>query len=290
VNVQGDRRGKGPGDGDVAVDTDSSVILAGAAMDAPVRMRWLDGELVYFSAPSPRKRKPNQDALGALALSATEGILAVADGVGGLPCGGEAAAAVVSCLVNTGSAAHKRTGETDIVRSLKNANQALLDEGDHRATTIAVVHICGRHVTPHHVGDSSVMVTGQRGRVKLMTVAHSPTGIALALGLLNERGAMFHPQRHLVNEIVGQDDMHVETGKAVSMTTRDTLVIATDGLWDNLFVDEIKTVVRTGSLRNAANELVDAVHRRMGQKRSNEPGKPDDLTFFLYRPAPDRNA
>lgn len=253
-------------------------------MPEPVWLPWLDGELVYYTAPSPRKRKPNQDALGAVALSPTEGLLAVADGVGGLPCGGEAAAAVVNCLVDAGKAARKRQGETDIVRSLQKVNRALLAQGDHRATTIAVVHICGGRITPHHVGDSSVMVTGQRGRVKLMTVAHSPTGIALALGLMNERSAMFHPQRHMVNEVVGQDDMRVETGKPVSLTSRDTLLVATDGLWDNLFVDEIKAVVCSGPLLKGATELVDQVHRRMGQKRAREPGKPDDLTFFLYRP------
>ncbi|MHC4422347.1 MAG: PP2C family protein-serine/threonine phosphatase, partial [Planctomycetota bacterium] len=64
---------------------------------------------------------------------------------------------------------------------------------------------------------------------------------------------------------------------------RDTLVLGSDGLFDNLHLEEITEYVRKGPLARAAESLAAACRRRMCEPRADHPSKPDDLTFLLYR-------
>ena len=61
------------------------------------------------------------------------------------------------------------------------------------------------------------------------------------------------------------------------------MLIASDGLVDNLRPDEIVELVRKGDLLNAGRRLVDETLRRMNSP-DLEPSKPDDLTVILFRP------
>jgi hypothetical protein len=61
------------------------------------------------------------------------------------------------------------------------------------------------------------------------------------------------------------------------------MVVATDGLFANLRIGEIASIVRRNSLEMAAWALVDAIARRMSGSDADSPCQPDDVTFILYR-------
>jgi serine/threonine protein phosphatase PrpC len=67
------------------------------------------------------------------------------------------------------------------------------------------------------------------------------------------------------------------------LATFDTIVIASDGLWDNLFSDEIIEIVRQGPLAQVGRRLARSTRQRMFMAEDNVPSKPDDLSFVLYR-------
>ena len=71
--------------------------------------------------------------------------------------------------------------------------------------------------------------------------------------------------------------------QAVSRERPDTLVLGSDGLFDNLHLEEITEYVRKGPLPRAAEAMADACRRRMCEPQPDHPSKPDDLTFLLYR-------
>ncbi|MEN8164347.1 MAG: ATP-binding protein, partial [Acidobacteriota bacterium] len=48
--------------------------------------------------------------------------------------------------------------------------------------------IDGRSIRPYHVGDSQAVVCGQRGKLKLQTMAHAPVAYAVEAGVLDEDG------------------------------------------------------------------------------------------------------
>ena len=150
--------------------------------------------------------------------------------------------------------------------------------------TLAVVEIQGRTVRPYHVGDSMILTSGQRGKIKLQTIAHSPVGYAVEAGFLDRDEAMHHEERHLISNMIGSEAMHITIGAPVKLADRDTLLVASDGLGDNLHLDEIVERIRRGPLAKVAERLrVDSI-TRMNSPPKGQPSKPDDMTFIVYRP------
>jgi serine/threonine protein phosphatase PrpC len=68
------------------------------------------------------------------------------------------------------------------------------------------------------------------------------------------------------------------------MAPLDTLLLASDGLFDNLLPNEIIEAVRSGPLEEAVGGLIETAQQRMAAKEGSAPCKPDDLTVIAYRP------
>ena len=173
-----------------------------------------------------------------------------------------------------------------ILDGIEQANSRIIGLGLGAATTIAVAEIDARAVRSYHVGDSMILVTGQRGKIKYQTISHSPVAYAVEAGLVHTDDAIYHEDRHLISNMIGSGDMRVEIGPRLTLAPRDTVVVASDGLFDNLQVQEIVAIVRSGPLLAAATELASKCRARMLEFSEQRPHKPDDLSFVLYRPDP----
>jgi serine/threonine protein phosphatase PrpC len=77
--------------------------------------------------------------------------------------------------------------------------------------------------------------------------------------------------------------MRIDLGPLIELRPRDTLVAATDGLFDNLTLEEIVHIVRKGELLQSTGRLVAHCRERMSGT-SEGPCKPDDLTVIVFRP------
>ena len=127
------------------------------------------------------------------------------------------------------------------------------------------------------------MVIGQRGAIRLQTLAHSPTGLAVEAGFLNQRDALHHHERHLVSNFLGAPNMRIDIGTEIRLRPRDTVIIASDGLMDNVHNSEIIERVRKGPLVKAADAVIALARRRMNGTATEQPSKPDDLSLILFR-------
>ena len=85
--------------------------------------------------------------------------------------------------------------------------------------------------------------------------------------------------------MIGSNQMRIEIGPPIEMAPRDTLLIASDGLFDNLLPNEIVETVRRGPLDEAIGDLVEVARQRMANQVEGMPSKPDDLTVIAYRPS-----
>lgn len=243
------------------------------------------GSAAVYSARCPGKSTPNEDAAALIPFDERSGVLLVADGVGG-DRGGEQASRVAVEAIWTALEHASREGmmlRTAILDGIESASGAVSALGVGAATTLVALEIQDGSVRPYHVGDSMILVVGQRGKIKLQTVSHSPIGFAVEAGVLDEAEAMHHEDRHLVSNVLGAPDMRIEIGSAIELAARDTVLLASDGLVDNLRVEEVADRVRTAPIREAANRLAEAARQRMDQPREGEPSKPDDLTFVGFR-------
>ncbi len=114
-------------------------------------------------------------------------------------------------------------------------------------------------------------------------MAHSPTGFAVQAGFLDERDALHHEERHLVSNFLGTSDMRIDVGATIELKPRDTVLVASDGLTDNLHLEEIIARVRKGPLAGAVEQTVALADERMRGEQAGEPCKPDDLSLILFR-------
>ena len=243
------------------------------------------GVVAVYSSRCPEKESANEDAALLLPCDGGRGVLAVADGFGGQPAGAQASERALSAVAGAVQKALSEGSELreGILNGFEQANEAVCALGVGAATTLAVVEIADDLVRPYHAGDSEVLVVGQRGKVKLTTLSHSPVGYAVEAGVLEESEALDHEDRHIVSNLVGSSEMRIDVGPVLKLSQRDTVLIASDGLFDNLQIDEIVGRIRKGPLGRAADALAGACRRRMQNPTDGLPSKPDDLTFMLFR-------
>lgn len=257
-------------------------------LEMPERVTVAGGVAVVFTHRCPGKTTPNEDCAALIPVGAEAAVLVVADGVGGVRGGHQASALAVRTLVAALSDCQPDPSalRTAILDGIERANQAILDLGLGAATTLAAVEVRGQRMRPYHVGDSMILLVGQRGKVKWQAVPHSPVGYAIEAGVIDEQAAMTHEDRHIVSNVVGSSDMHIEVGPERVMAPRDSLILASDGLCDNLRVDEIIALTRCGDPLERLRATTERARERMLAEPEllvGDPCKPDDLTAILFR-------
>jgi len=244
------------------------------------------GRVGVFSARSPEpNRERNEDAAAVFGIDERRAVLVLADGVGGIRGGDVAAATAIQEMDRAlrKGLREEQSLRTCIIDGFENANRAVIDSGLGSATTLAVLEVDGETIRSYHAGDSPVIAVGQRGRLKLETVAHSPVGYAVESGVIDEREAMNHHERHVVSNVVGDAEMRIEVGTSLPMARRDTVILASDGLSDNLHTREIIQRIRVGPLAKVMERLMSEARKRMQEPGAGKPSKPDDLTFIVFR-------
>lgn len=261
------------------------LVLNGAFEPDQIDVEVAGGSAVALSQKDPGKQTENEDTAAVIPYGPGAAVLVVADGAGGLPAGKRASLTAVTTLAASLQTAMDKTLllRTAILNGIEAANEAVLALANGSATTMTVITIEGLVARSYQIGDSEALVVGQRGRIKLQTTAHSPTGFAVEAGFLDEREALHHEDRHLVSNFLGTSDMRIDVGAGVELRPRDTVLVASDGLTDNVHLDEIVEHVRTGGLVESAAAVVKLAEERMSGAVSGQPSKPDDLSLILFR-------
>ena len=253
------------------------------ALEAPC------GRAVLISNPAIDKdtsnpNQMNEDAAGFWALSESSVVLALADGLGGGPAGAQASAIAMQALDQALSLpAGPDSLRGRIVDAFEAANASVLDLGIGAGTTLVVVEISDQVARPFHAGDSSAFMVGQRGRVRFETTPHSPVGYAVASGMLEPEDVHHHEERHILSNCIGSRAMHIEMGAPIPMAPFDTLVLATDGITDNMRRHDLIELARIGDPARAAVRIREGVRAVMAGRDPSLPAHPDDATILLYR-------
>ena len=240
------------------------------------------GVLVSHCAPDPTTaNRVNEDSL-AIIERGDSAVIVVADGAGGHPRGEDASAAAVEAIKNACAGKRAEQLRSAILDGFEAANKAVLDiQGS--ATTLVVVEVSRSFARVFHAGDSTAWVIGQRGKIHFETVRHSAEGHALESGLFSEEELSDRSDLHVLTNLLGMPDMRVSVSLPVPLRSRDTVVVATDGISDNLNIDELIGHVRTGAIEESFASVVNQSTARM-QGQLEGPTKPDDYTLVMFRP------
>ncbi len=261
------------------------LILDGAVEPELRSARMGGGTLVAYTCRCPGKPTDNEDTVAAIPYGPDATVLVIADGAGGLPAGRKASRTAVTTLEASLQTSMSETTllRTAILTGIEQANKAVLALANGSATTLTVMTIEGRIARSYQIGDSEAIVAGRRGKVKAQTLAHSPTGFAVEAGFLDQRAALHHEERHLVSNLLGSSDMRIDVGATVELSPYDTVLLASDGLTDNIHIEEIVELMRKGTLQDALEALTRLALRRMSAESKTQPSKPDDLSVIIFR-------
>ena len=256
-------------------ETDAGVVLQNTGA----------GTVAYYSEKRPGKTTANEDSLGIIPLNNDDCVLLVADGMGGMPCGDQASRlAVEQISLSLQDAEETESGyRTAVLNGIDAAHDAIVKLAVGAGSTVAMVEIWKQMARAYHVGDSEILVVGQRGKVKFQSIPHSPVGYAVQSGMLDQSEALHHDDRHIISNFLGDAEMSIEIGFNIKLARFDTVLIASDGLFDNLYLNEIIDIIRKGRLRRAGEKLAQLVNARMLGADSGHPSKPDDVSFILFR-------
>ncbi len=247
-------------------------------------LEFLDGDVGIYSARCPGKTTANEDSVAIIPFDENSGVLVVADGMGGHAAGDLASMTAVQEM----AAAIIDARESDqilrsgIINGFERANESVMALARGAGTTLAVAEIGSGWARAYHAGDSVVLIVSSHGNIKLETNSHSPVGLGLEAGFLDIEEAANHENRHLVLNAIGSKDMRIDIGSPVKLAKRDTVLIASDGLTDNLPLGEVVEMVRRGRLETSMTRLVESCTQRM--VNGGLTAKPDDLTVLIYRP------
>jgi len=268
----------------MVTNINKSLLLVGEDCSGVINASFAGAEICTYTCKEREKSGCNEDSAALIPCGNSAGVLVIADGLGGVAGGDKASATMIRELdVTISNQPDPALLRDSILNSIESANRKILDMGTGSATTILVVEVNNGGVRSYHAGDSMVLVTGQRGKLKYQTISHSPIGYALESGFMESNEAMTHDERHLISNVAGSADMRLELGSLVSLARHDTVLLGSDGLYDNLTIEEIVDIIRCGLLEHCAHELVRLCTERMSAKTDSELCKPDDMTFILYR-------
>ena len=158
----------------VADELTKPTVLAINQMGKAEAFRLAGGTAAAFTHRSPTKATPNEDVAALVPVGPKQGVLIVADGLGGHANGEEASQLAVKKIVDT----IRRAGadlagdqlRPTILNGIESANAAVRDLGTGSASTLAIAEIDHGVMRSYHVGDSVILLTGGRGRIKLQTI------------------------------------------------------------------------------------------------------------------------
>lgn len=208
-----------------------------------------------------------------LEIEAEGTVLAVADGMGGMPCGDRASRMVLEFLKDS------RAGSDVEVRSILEEAVSLLNRyvGEHpecfgMGTALAGMFISENGSLLFNVGDCRVYRL--REELELLTRDHTEVYELFERGLIDEEELRYHPLRNiLTSAIMGgyRMDLKVHT-REVSVKRGDVFLLCSDGLWDELSREEMAWCLSKG-----VEEGATCLFERAFQ------GGRDNISFILFR-------
>lgn len=197
-------------------------------------------------------RETNEDS-----LFAGEQIFAVADGMGGHAAGEVASALVVGQLAALDASGSLKPD--DIRASLVKANRAILDdpapEREGMGTTVSGIAVVESRWLVFNIGDSRVY--RYTDALEQVTVDHSEVEELVAQGLLTPEQALHYPRRNVLTRALGTGVAPDPDQWVLPRRSGQRFLLCTDGLTNELWDDEIASVLGAFSEpQAAADELV----------------------------------
>ena len=207
-------------------------------------------------------------------------LYAVADGIGGLPGGAEAAQTAITALLKEARDAETRGRPIDLPKALKAANQAVLELASRLApdsglgTTLCATLVRDGRLLVANVGDSRCYLF-RDGRLLLLTVDDTVENEVLQRRAKGEKIQLEERYRNALTRCIGQP-MPLEVSVSTHpLQAGDQILVCSDGI--SRMVDDAGIAVRLGEGKTPALVLGALVAEALAR------GGSDNATGVLFR-------
>jgi serine/threonine protein phosphatase PrpC len=224
------------------------------------------------------------------------GLFIVSDGVGGAACGEVASQLTVAAtsqkimesLLALYSAPQSLDFEKVLYSSIQESNSAVIEKikedskFEGMASTIAAALIVEDTIYIGNVGDSRVYIFGPKG-IEFCSKDHSVVQQEVDKGILTREEARLNPRKNIITQAIGANPQVEINTYTVSLYAENTILICSDGLWDELPESEIEEIVlKYSDVKKISCELL---------QTANERGGHDNVSIIVIRDGnlPSRN-
>ena len=211
-------------------------------------------------------RKENQDSI---LMMPQRGVFAVADGMGG-HAGGKLASAIAVEVLTSRIASEPNLDRRTIDSALEEANHKILerarqDQMQGMGTTLTLAYYSEGSWQVVHIGDSRAYAITTEG-AHALTQDHSLVGELLAQGSITRDEAQNHPHRNILTRALGSEDNALPEWNQVKAEKLSYLLLCTDGLYNMLTDEEIKTIAmpEDQTLHEKAAAMIELAKHRGG--------------------------
>jgi serine/threonine protein phosphatase PrpC len=222
-------------------------------------------------------RKYNQDRV-AYSYSKESLLMVLADGMGGHLHGEIAAQITVQMLAESFQKQARpliKDPFSFLEQVMNNVHEAIGDYAlEHalletpRTTCVACIIQQGTAYWGH-VGDSRLYLF-RNGQLLARTRDHSKVQQLFEQGQISEAQMTTHPERNKIYSCLGGIiPPEVEISKPIKLENSDTLMMSSDGLWSQLSIGEVTSILGAYPLNQALSELLDHAEFRGGQDGDN---------------------
>lgn len=233
----------------------------------------------YGATDMGRLRTNNEDAFVAQHIWSNRYILCIAiDGVGGYE-GGEVAAQIAQEYIPRHLSEVSRDNPLEALKeAVVEANNRIFEERQRDATrpsmgcvlSAGIIELDENIINVVHVGDSRIYCY-QDGIFKKITHDHSLVGYREEIGELTEEEAMNHPQRNIIDRLLG-DALHTTTDRNFFEASKwpldenTQLLFCSDGLTDLVTSAEMTGILdQRISIQEKTKRLIDLANAKGGK-------------------------
>lgn len=193
-------------------------------------------------------------------------LFAVADGMGGHPCGEIASKLACDNLADSLFTPRKDTWvklQDELVKNFFYIDEQIRLQShknldcEHMGTTLSVIVLSGEKAIIAHVGDTRIYCLHDE-KLKLLTTDHTFVQEMIARGDVTAETAETAPYPNVLTQVVGTDELLEDVyTKTIDISPGDRILLSSDGLHDVVSFQEIEQIMKNeASPEDIAGQLL----------------------------------
>jgi serine/threonine protein phosphatase PrpC len=218
--------------------------------------------------------RKNEDSLFILGKN-KDLLFGVSDGAGGHPKGAEASKIASTNIIKY----FEQNDAPNFANIIEKINDDILALKAGAHATLSFGHINENFFRSHSVGDSEIIYWNSNGKELYSNVPQSEVGYLIESGAIDQGDSLDDPNRYLVSNLLGDSSIRIESASRVELKKGHTIVIGSDGLFDNISHEELTNIISGGPFEESFNNLCKICETQ--EEKSWK--KYDDLSLIVVR-------